>query len=273
MEWGRVNMKVSERGKDRMMVKLDEELRIRKYSPATRKQYMGFVRRFLDSGSDPREFMLEIADGRSRSTVRSAFFSLNFFFRHVLDQPFEEEIPLVRMGERLPTVLNREEVHAMIDGAVNIKHKVLLMLLYYGGIRLNEARTLRWEDLDFERGVITIRHGKGDRDRIVFLHPKVADGLILMGRKSEGPILLSATTRRPYTARGIQLIVSDIAKRAEIGKRVTPHTLRHSFATHLLEAGADIRYIQKLLGHKNLKTTTIYTHIADRDLSRLADLL
>jgi site-specific recombinase XerD len=266
-------MKVSEKGKDRMMVMLDEEMRLRGYSPATRKQYIGFVRRFLDSGSDPREFMLEIAEGRSRSTVRSAFFSLNFFYRYVLDEPFSEDIPLAKRGERLPTVLNREEVHSMIDAATNIKHKVLLMLLYYAGIRLSEARTLRWEDIDFERKVIAIRHGKGDRDRIVFLHPKVAEGLSVMGRKSEGQILLSATTRGLYTARGIQLIVSDIAKRAEIGKRVTPHTLRHSFATHLLEAGADIRFIQKLLGHKNLKTTTIYTHIADRDLSRLSDLL
>ncbi|MDG6224108.1 MAG: tyrosine-type recombinase/integrase [Candidatus Thermoplasmatota archaeon] len=266
-------MNVSEKGRERMLARLDEEMRLRKYSPATMKQYLGFIKRFLDSGSDPRSFMLGLSDRCSRSTVRSAYFSLTFFYRYVLHQPFDEGIPLAKRGGRLPTVLNREEVHSMIDSAVNVKHKVLLMLLYYGGLRLSEARSLRWEGLDFERGIIHIKHGKGDRDRVVFLHSRLAEALSVLGVKSEGCVLISSVSKGAYTPRGIQLTVADIAKRAGIKKRVSPHTLRHSFATHLLEAGADVRHIQKLLGHRNLSTTQVYTHIADREMIRIVSLL
>lgn len=266
-------MNVSEKGRERMLARLDEEMRLRKYSPATRKQYLGFVKRFLDSGSDPRTFMLDLSDRCSRSTVRSAYFSLTFFYRYVLHQPFDEGIPLAKRGGRLPTVLNREEVHSMIDSAVNVKHKVLLMLLYYGGLRLSEARSLRWEDLDFERGIIHIKHGKGDRDRAVFLHPRLSEALSVMGVKSSGYVLISSISKGAYTPRGIQLTVADIAKRVGIKKRVSPHTLRHSFATHLLESGADVRHIQKLLGHRNLSTTQVYAHIADREMIRIVSLL
>jgi len=269
-------MRVSPKGKDRMMERLEEELLLRKYSPATRKSYMGWVRRFLDSGGgdpDPRGFILGIAKRSSRSTVRSAYFSLNFFYRHVIGERLDEGIPLAKRGEKLPMVLEREEVHRMIEGTTNIKHKVLLMLMYYGGLRLSEARSLRWEDIDFDRRIINVRHGKGDRDRIVFLHPGLVDHLSVLGRRPEGNVLISSMSGGPYTSRGVQVIVSDIARRADLGKKVTPHVLRHSFATHLLEAGADVRYIQRLLGHRNIKTTMIYTHIADRELTRLADLL
>jgi site-specific recombinase XerD len=187
--------------------------------------------------------------------------------------PLDERIPLAKRGERLPTVLDRGEALSMIDNAVNIKHKVLLMLLYYGGLRLSEARSLRWEDIDLSRRTISIRHGKGDKDRTIFLHRRLSEALDLLGRRAEGLVLVSASTGRMYSPRGIQMIVSDISKKAGIAKRVTPHTFRHSFATHLLEAGADIRHIQELLGHRNLRTTQIYTHIADGELTRLSDLL
>jgi len=268
-------MKVSEKGKERMLERLDEELRLRKYSPATRRAYMGWVRRFLASGEDPdpRSFILSIAERSSRSTVRSAYFSLSFFYHNVLGREMDSSIPMAKRSGGLPIVLSREEVHRMLDVTINIKHKVLLMLMYYGGLRLSEARNIRWEDVDFDRGSIAVRHGKGDRDRFVFLHPNVASGLSVMGRRKEGTILLSSVSGGSYTPRGVQMIVSDISRKAGISKRVTPHTLRHSFATHLLEGGADIRYIQRLLGHKNIGTTQIYTHIADRDLKDLSALL
>ncbi len=139
-------------------------------------------------------------------------------------------------------------------------------------MRVNEVINLRWQDIDFERGLIHIKRGKGGKERVVFLHKKLKELLKEYGIKNTGLVLISERSKK-YSERTIQQIVKNASKKAGIKKKVTPHTLRHSFATHLLEAGADIRYIQKLLGHKNLRTTQIYTHIANKDIKKLADLL
>ena len=203
--------------------------------------------------------------------MRQAYFALNFFYRHVLHEPFEEDIPLAKKKERLPVVLSRDEVQRMIELTKNQKHRLILMFLYYAGMRLSEVRNIRWEDIDFDRDGIHIKVAKGEKERVVFLHEKLKRALLDI-RRSKGFILISQRGRR-YSPKTIQIIVSNASKRAGIGKRVTPHTLRHSFATHLLEAGADIRYIQQLLGHKNLKTTQIYTHVAGTRINELSKLL
>ena len=159
----------------------------------------------------------------------------------------------------------------MIDITSNLKHKIALMLMYYAGLRLDEVLNLRYNDLDIERGVIHVRKTKGENERIVFLHDNLKKGLDVYGIK-QGLILVSDRNKK-YDDRSIQQIVKNAAKKAGISKKVSPHTLRHSFATHLLEAGADIRYIQKLLGHKNLQTTQIYTHVASKDIKKLANLI
>ncbi|MBU0929527.1 MAG: tyrosine-type recombinase/integrase, partial [Nanoarchaeota archaeon] len=143
---------------------------------------------------------------------------------------------------------------------------------YYSGLRLNELLNLRWEDIDIERKTIQLKIAKGEHQRVIFLHDKLIEILNIIGTKKEGLIFLSNRNKK-YSGESIQQIVKQAAKRAGIKKRVTPHTFRHSFATHLLEAGADIRYIQQLLGHSNLQTTQIYTHVANKDIKRLADLL
>ena len=127
------------------------------------------------------------------------------------------------------------------------------------------------EDLDFDRDIIHIKLAKGKKDRIVFLHQKIKEALAY-GKNSSGLIFISERGQR-YNKRTIQQIVKNAARKVGIKKRVSPHTLRHSFATHLLEGGADIRYIQQLLGHKNLQTTQIYTHVANKDIKNLAKLL
>ena len=147
-----------------------------------------------------------------------------------------------------------------------------MSLLYFAGLRLDEARNLKWEDLDFNRGLIHVKKAKGDRERVIFLHDKITKALEDNGLKKEGFILLSERGDL-YDERTVQEIVKNAARKARVSKKVTPHTLRHSFATHLLEAGADIRYIQSLLGHKNLQTTQIYTHVANKDIMKLARLL
>ena len=146
------------------------------------------------------------------------------------------------------------------------------MFLYYTGMRVSEVISIKWEDLDFERKTMHIRLAKGSKDRVVFLHDTLIDFLknFMIGRT--GIIFLSNFGKK-YSKRTVQIIVKNTARKAGISKKVTPHTLRHSFATHLLEAGADIRSIQSLLGHNNLQTTQVYTHVANKDIKNLAKLI
>ena len=204
--------------------------------------------------------------------MRGVYFALEFFYKNVLNERFDENLPLAKSKQKLPIVLNRKEIQKLFEVITNIKHKVVLALLYYAGLRLSEVRNLKWQDVDFERGIIHIKQAKGERERIIFLHEKLKELLVEYGIKKSGFVLISERGKK-YNERTIQQIVKNAARKARIKKKVTPHILRHSFATHLLEAGADIRYIQQLLGHKSLRTTQIYTHVANKDIKNLARLI
>lgn len=251
--------------------KLIEELKLRKYADKTVDTYVKTITRFLRAGKTPRDFLLAYS-GKSRSTMRITYFILKFFYENVLSQRFDEKIPLAKKSLQLPVVLSREEMQKMLGITNNVKHKLILCLLYYAGMRLDEVRKLKWQDIDFEREVVNVRKGKGEKDRVVFLHDKLKEIIKEDGLKKEGQVLISERGFL-YNERTIQEIVKIASRKAGIKKKVTPHTLRHSFATHLLEGGADIRYIQKLLGHANLQTTQIYTHVANKDIKKLANLL
>ena len=143
--------------------KLIDELKLRKYSYRTGKAYVYIVKNFLRSGLSPREFLLKYYSDKSKSTIRQAYFALKFFYRNVLHERFDEEIPLAKKKEKLPVVLSRNEVKRLLYGTQNIKHRLILMFLYYAGMRLNEVRNIRWEDIDFEREIIHIKIAKGDK--------------------------------------------------------------------------------------------------------------
>lgn len=251
--------------------KLSEELRLRKHSKQTEKAYTLMIGKFIESGLQPREFLLKYSD-KSRSYLRSAYFALKFFHENVLRQEFDENIPLAKNRGKLPIVLSKEEISKMLEATLNLRHRLVLMFLYYTGIRLNEIVNLRWEDLDFQRGTIHLKTAKGGKERVIFLHDRLKKFIEYFNIKKEGFVFISNMGKK-YDGRTVQMIVKHAAARAGIGKKVTPHTLRHSFATHLLEAGADIRHIQKLLGHSNLQATQIYTHVANKDIKKLANLL
>ena len=254
------------------MAKLNDELKLRKYSAQTIDLYSSIIERYLHSRKSPREFLLLRTDN-CRSTMRVYYFALKFYFENVLGERFDDKIPYVKKDKKLPIVLNKDEIHRMIDVTYNLKHKLVLMFLYYAGLRLNEARNLKWTDLDFERGLIHIKIAKGGKERVVFLHKRLQDSLKVYGMKDDGFIFIPENGSGIYCSRTIQQIVKHAARKARLKRIVTPHILRHSFATHLLEAGADIKYIQKLLGHKDIRTTQIYTHVANKDLTKLAELL
>lgn len=255
----------------KLIGKLIEELKLRRYSYQTGKSYISIVKDFLFSGKTPREFLLSYSN-KSKSTMRSAYFALKFFHENVLNIGFEEKLPLARKSLKLPLILNKEEIIKMINSTNNLKHKLIIMFLYYAGLRLDEVRNITWLDIDIDREIIHLKTTKGDKERVVFLHKRLIETLRMFGMKKAGPIFISQRDEK-YNKRTIQQIIKFASKKAGIKKNVTPHTLRHSFATHLLEAGADIRYIQQLLGHKDLRTTQIYTHVANKDIKKLANLL
>ncbi len=251
--------------------KLSEELRLRKHSRQTENSYTLIVKKFIESDLQPREFLLKYTD-KSRSSIRSVYFALKFFHENVLGRKIDENVPLAKNKGKLPIVLNKEEIKKMFESTLNLKHRLVLMLLYYTGMRLNEAVNLKWQDMDFERGTIHLKIAKGEKERIIFLHENLKRFIEYFSLKKEG-LVFTSNFGKKYDERSIQMIVKNSAKRGGIEKRVTPHSLRHSFATHLLEGGADIRHIQKLLGHSNLQTTQIYTHVANKDIKKLANLL
>lgn len=253
------------------LTRMSEELRLRRHSPRTEKAYLSVVQHFLTSGKSPRDFLLGYT-ANSRSTMRSIYFALKFFHEQVLHQKFDETLPLAKGSSKLPSVLNREEVNSLFDVTFNLKHRLVLMLLYYSGMRLNELVNVKWGDFDFERGIIHLKVTKGEKERVVFLHEKLKVFIQDFNLQKESYVFYSNLGKK-YNQRSIQMIVRQAAHKAGITKKVTPHTLRHSFATHLLEGGADIRSIQALLGHKHLQTTQIYTHVANKNMQKLSELL
>jgi integrase len=155
----------------KLVGKLIEEVKLRKYSYQTGKAYISVIKEFLKSGKTPREFLLSHSN-KSRSTMRSVYFALKFFYENVLNEKFGESLPLAKKDLKLPVVLSREEISRMIEVTTNIKHKLILMFLYYAGLRLNEIRNLRWQDIDFDREIIHVKTAKGEKERVVFLHHK-----------------------------------------------------------------------------------------------------
>jgi len=201
--------------------------------------------------------------------------AIKIYFEAIHRRPITSmELPRPRKSRKLPEVFSKEEIGRMLDVTINRKHRVIISLLYGTGMRLSEAANLRLEDIDEERGVISIRGGKGSKDRVVQL-PQNFLGLLGGYRKQYLPkvYLLEGQQGGRYSVRSIQNVVKKAIKKAGILKKASVHTLRHSFATHLLESGVDLRYIQVLLGHKSSKTTELYTHISNDRIKKISSPL
>lgn len=252
----------------------EEELKLRNYSRKTTETYLCILNDFLNfssnlSNEEVRRYLLKTINlKKSTSVVKQQTSALKILFE-ILGKKQEFKVPFYKKESKLPEVLNKYEVKKIIEETKNPIHRLIIQLLYSGGLRVSEIISLQPKDLDIERKVIVIRQGKGAKDRITLLPESLKDDLLKHLLKNPPKKYLFESNRgNKYSNRTIEEIVSQISKKA-LGRNVTPHTLRHSFATHLLESGVDIRYIQKLLGHKNLRTTQIYTHIANSDLAKI----
>ncbi|MFH1286474.1 MAG: site-specific tyrosine recombinase/integron integrase [Candidatus Magasanikbacteria bacterium] len=261
------------------MYRLRQEMKLRSFSPRTIKSYTQYINECLRfatnvsprevSGIHVRDYLEWLADkGLSASTLNTAYSALKFYFETILCRSFFIRIPRAKKQKSLPIVLSKEEVVDMIFLTNNSKHKCMISLLYGAGLRVGELVRLRMSFIDFDRKVIHIVKSKGGKDRYTLL-PESLFHTLLIQRDLKGYNELLFTNGRGggLTAASVQKVIKQAAQRARISKKVSPHTLRHSFATHLLEAGTDIRYIQELLGHSGLQTTQIYTHVARKNIS------
>jgi site-specific recombinase XerD len=204
------------------------------------------------------------------STIRLIKASLDFLIKNVFEKNIAiEKIPYPKKKKTLPKVLSKEEIKIIFNETKNQKHRLIIQLIYSSGIRLNELINLKREHIDPSRKIIFISQGKGKKDRLTILSDKLSKELFDYICKTDfkTKYLFESSRGKKYSQKAIQKILENSSKK--LNKKVTPHMLRHSFATHLLESGTDIRYIQRLLGHKNLKTTQIYTHVANSDLSKI----
>jgi integrase/recombinase XerD len=251
---------------------LQNELKLRGHSASTIKSYTYHTGRFLRSGLEPKQYLLHLINSRkSRATVRVAGSALRFYLKIIKKQEpsFDlNDLPIPKSSKKLPNVLSKAEIMEMIMSTKNLNHRLVIQLAYSAGLRLGELINLKWEHIDFKRNLINVKHGKGGKDRITILSPKVKKALRNLTSEKKGYVLISASGGR-YSERTIQELVTKAAQKAGIKRRVTPHTLRHSFATHLLENGTGLRYIRDLLGHANMQTTLIYTHVSKCDLRKI----
>lgn len=241
-----------------------EEMKLRGFSQASIKAYLYHVNDFLDycngnyQKGKKREYMLYLLSrGLDNNTVRLAAAAINFYIRHVLKES-PEDVPIPRRKKELPKLLSKAQIKAMIMATTNLKHRLIIEVLYSSGIRLSELLNLKVEDVDFENCLIKVKEGKGGKDRLTIIGIDTA--LRIKEFKVSGRLFEGRKGR--YSAKSVQLVLENAARKAGIRQKVTPHMLRHSFATHLLEQGVDVRYIQSLLGHSRLQTTQIYTHVA-----------
>jgi integrase/recombinase XerD len=256
-----------------------EDMSIRQFGPKTKADYVRVVAdfaRFLGRSPDQaepedlRRYQLHLAaEGASPAQMNLAVSALRFFFKVTLGRPaFGDRLARVRKEDRLPEVLSPEEVALLLHCAPSLKHKAALSVAYGCGLRVSEIVHLKVGDIDSARMLIRVEQGKGRKDRYVMLSPDLLELLRTWWRtaKPRGWLFPGRDPGQPITARQLDRACKAAAAAAALGKRVSMHTLRHSFATHLLERRTDVRVIQVLLGHKKLDTTARYTRVALKTL-------
>ncbi|MDP3297069.1 MAG: site-specific integrase [Thermodesulfovibrionia bacterium] len=261
---------------------LRRELLSRKYSYKTVKGYIYYNRDFLNfvnkkpseiNDSDIKDYLLYLAEKKqsATSTLNQAINALKFYYGTMLKRKFVYEVKRPRKDKKLPVVLSQDEVAKILNSVDNLKHKAILMLVYSAGLRVGEVVKLKSEDIDSKQMLIHIKGAKGRKDRYVMLSEIALE--ILRGYwreyKPSKYLFQGAKADRYISIRTVQKILEHACQKAGIKKEITVHSLRHSFATHLLEAGTDLRYIQELLGHAHSKTTEIYTHVSTKSISKI----
>ena len=265
-----------------MLEDLETELKLRGFSQQTVKAYLFWNQKFLEfTKKNPEEIVEDdikkfIAEKISKDFAAKSLVlikaALKFYYDGILKKNIVN-IETPKISRKLPVVLTKEEVKKLIDATENKKHKIMIKLLYSSGLRLSELINLHVGDLEFNENIGWVRGGKGGKDRIFLLSNNLIDELKKFTNGKTNDNFLFEGRNGKLSARAVQKLISKSSQKAGIQKSVHVHTLRHSFATHLLESGEDIRKIQELLGHSSLNTTQIYTHISTAELKKVKNPL
>ena len=257
-----------------------QKLELKKYAQNTAKSYISCFEKYINyfptreaitlDDTDIQAYLQYLVSSKhSDSYINLSINAIKFYYEIVLQMPnrfYNVERP--RTAKRLPQILDKSEIKLIIKNIKNIKHRCIIALIYSAGLRRSELIQLRIEDIDSKRMMIHIRNAKGQKDRYTILSEKLLHDLRQYFLKYQPQTyLFEGNKGHTYSPSSVRKILERAVKNAKIKKRVTPHTLRHSFATHLLEDGVDLRYIQALLGHSSSKTTEIYTHVAKHALN------
>lgn len=265
-----------------LLQKLENEIMSRGFSRKTLKSYMFHVGRFLsDVKADPdmifdadiQKYFLNIGNFMDPLTVNLRISAVKFFYREILGRGLI--LNYVKRPKKLPEVLTKEETVRILRSISNTKHRLMIEAVYGCGLRVSEVVRLKKEDVRFEEGVLFVREGKGMKDRVITLPTSLSSRLenYLNSRSDNNPFVFDSSRGGNLSIKSVQKILEEAVKRAGITKNVHVHTLRHSYATHLLEQGTDLRIIQKLLGHADIKTTQIYTHVSTATIKNVTSPL
>lgn len=267
---------------ERHLVKFRSELLIAGYSKRTLKMYLLYVKDFLDftkklikeiSRDDIVVYMAHMKEerGTCNATLALVLASLKYFFHNYLNMKIVDDIKSPKKAKKLPITLSREEIKSLIHSVKRGRDRLIVEFLYSCGVRVSEAVKIKIADINLKERIATVSGGKGNKDRIIILSKDWCRDVkkYLDRKKIKSDFVFSKKNGKPISSDTVQRIIRQATKKAGINKQVTPHVLRHSFATHLLEAGENIRKIQELLGHSNLSTTQIYTHVSTEQLKKV----
>lgn len=256
------------------------ELKIHDYSPKTIKSYVNALKKYFTHKRENleqlnvdniKDFLLNCKDNGVKAKTRNQYLSaIKFYYYRVNGVKDKIEIRFAKRAKNLPVVLNRSEIDEVINAADNQKHKLLLTVAYGAGLRVSEVVNLKVKDINVENLTIHIKSSKGKKDRITVFPICIKESLNrIICAKNSNEYVFSSERGSKLTTRTAQKIFSKAMKRTSIKKDATFHSLRHSFATHLLENGTDIRYVQELLGHSNIRTTQRYTQVTNPQLQNI----
>lgn len=270
--------------KKKALAYMEREMRLRNYSTKTIKNYVWCINEFFSFFAEgvskinieKMKFFLSRRqhEGKAPQTVNLYLNAMKFYYREILKCSFEIRIKFAKRPHKLPCVLTHSEIMRMIHEFANAKHRLLIGLSYGAGLRVGEAVSLKMKDISLEQRLICIRSGKGNRDRMTILPEKCFVALSKMAAvKERNDFVFESERGGKLHIRTAQKIFKRALEKAGIMKDASFHSLRHSFATHLIENGTDIRYVQELLGHKSLKTTQIYTQVTRSAIRRIASPL
>jgi len=262
---------------EEFLKKLETEIKISKLSPYTLRNYLSFNRQLLEHSNkrpsiieiqDVKNFLADKMNDKSSSSTILFLSSIKFAYTTLLGKDPTINVKRPKNQKKLPVVLTKYEVSNLFNAALTKKSRLILELLYSSGLRVSELVKLKPIDFDFKENIGWVREGKGNKDRMFIISKKISRKLEKFVEKNKDWKYIFSRDK-PLTTRNIQKIVQKVCLKSGINKEVHPHTFRHSFATHLLDAGVDIRKIQFLLGHSSIATTQIYAHLSNEQIKSI----